>query len=903
MRLIVAFILLATGYSANLSARYPAEAIFAEAPLWPGTEYHSATPDYLSVLGYPVGHRISSHAQIRQYFEALAAAHPDRLRLFPYALSWEGRELFYVVLGSAANISRLDAIQTDIQQLADPRRTSAEPAGELINQLPGTTWLSYAVHGNEISSSDAAMFTAYHLLAASNDAVVDGILANTLVFIDPLQNPDGRDRFISHFRQAQGIQPDTSRFAAEHDEPWPSGRVNHYLFDLNRDWLALTQPETQGRVKAIRQWYPLAFVDAHEMGSDASYFFAPGAEPYNPHLSKTHRESLNLFGRNNAKWFDQYGFDYFTREVFDEFYPGYGASWPAYYGGISMTHEQASPRGLAVRRRDGSLLTYRQAVRQHFVSSIAVAETVSNNRQQLWRQFYDYRRSAIQEGSRGNTQTYIIPAQTDQGGADYLSRLMVQHGAEVWRSAAAFSACGNDYKAGSVIIPLAQPAKRLLRTMLDQQVDIDPDYLTAQQQRLDKGLNHEIYDVTAWSLPVMFNIDIDTCGKPVSTSGMQAVRPDEVIAAASLARAQVAYVLPGGDRRIAKALSRLLQLGITVKSSHQPFTHSTRTYPSGSLIIPVKDNPDDLHTVIQSLQSDLNGLEVAALNDSWMTDGPSFGSFQTVRLLAPRIALIWDVPADVYSPGAVRFVIEGQFGYPVTPIRGDNLGGAQLDDFDVLIMPDSSPFFGGYATHFNDRTVSALKGWIQRGGVLVTLADATTWAASKDIDLLAMRSESQARQQDSEDAIDLDADQQPGRVIEQDSQYQQLLLPDSQPPLDNPGVLLKAVVNADHWLSAGVAPELNVLARGQRVFTPMPLDRGTIVARFAAADALLQSGHSWPDTLPQLAYKPFVVVQTNGRGMVIGFTEDPTVRAYLNGLNSLFMNAVLRAPAYSSKLR
>ncbi len=899
MRLIVVLIL-AFNCCQQLSAQ---QQVFDLSPLWPGTEYREDTPDYVSVVGYPPGHQISSHAQIRQYFDALANAHPERIQLFPYATSWEGRELFYVVIGNRDNISHLAAIRNNIQQLADPRETPASEASDLISMTPGTVWLSYAVHGNEISTSDAAMFTAYHLLAAENDPVVDSILANTLVFIDPLQNPDGRDRFVNGFRQARGLVPDTSRFAVEHDEAWPSGRVNHYLFDLNRDWLALTQPETRGRVAAIRQWYPLAFVDAHEMGSDSTYFFAPEAVPYNPHLAQDQRDNLTLFGRNNAKWFDRYGFEYFTREVFDAFYPGYGASWPSYYGGIAMTYEQASPRGLAVRRANGSLLTYREAVRHHFVSSVATAETVAVNRQKLLEDFYDYRRSAIAEGSRGDLRSFIIPAQADQGGAQHLGRLMAEHGAEVWLSSSEFSACGTDYSAGSMVIPLAQPAKRLLRTMLDRQVDIDPAYITEQQRRLDKGLAHQIYDVTAWSLPLMFNIQIDECGQNVATDSMQQLNTDTVITPSQPGVAQLAYIIPGGDRRTTEALSLLLRAGIKVKSSHQPFTHAGREYPSGSLIVQLADNPDNLRQVMLDLQAELNGMEIVALNDSWVTNGPSFGSFQTASLTAPNVALAWDSPSDVYSPGAVRFVIERQFGYPVTPIRISTLGRTQLDDFDVLILPDSSAFLGGYSAGLSDAALGAVKGWIERGGVLITLADATTWAADKDVGLLSIRREFQVRDEDAGQSVDLSADTLPGRLIEQDSDFQQLLFADEHPPVDNPGALVKAVVDPDHWLSAGVAAELNVLVRGQRIFSPIPQNAGTNVVRFANADDLLQSGHLWPEVLPQLAYKPFVVTQPRRRGMVIGFTEDPTVRAYLNGLNTIFMNAVLRAPSYSGKLR
>ncbi len=211
-------------------------------------------------------------------------------------------------------------------------------------------WLAYGVHGNEISSNDAAMMTAYHLLASRNDKLVDEILANVVLILDPAQNPDGRARFVHNFEIAEGLKADASQLAAEHNEPWPGGRTNHYYFDMNRDWFAMTQPETVGRIKAVQEWFPLAYVDLHEMGSDATYYFAPEANPYNPYITRAQRDSLEWFGRNNAKWFDKYGFNYFTREGYDEFYPGYGASWPLFHGSIGMTYEQASTRGLVVRK-------------------------------------------------------------------------------------------------------------------------------------------------------------------------------------------------------------------------------------------------------------------------------------------------------------------------------------------------------------------------------------------------------------------------------------------------------------------------------------------------------------------------------------------------------------------------
>src|SRR5947209_15290390 len=368
MRRWLCFVLLSLSLAAETRFEY-----------WPGASYDPAIPTEKAVLGHDPGGRVSSPAEVVRYMEALAAAAPSRMKLFDYGKTWEGRRLIYVVIGSEANMARMAAIQAGMKRLADPRQMPDADARKLMNDLPAVVWLAYGVHGNEISSSDAALHTAYHVLASRNDKVVDEVLSKVLLVLDPMQNPDGRNRFVENFDIAEGLEPDASPLAAEHNEPWPGGRTNHYYFDMNRDWFAMTQPETVGRIKAVQQWFPLVFVDLHEMGSDSTYYFAPEANPYNPHIIKSQRDSLEWFGRNNAHWFDQYGFSYFTKESYDEFYPGYGASWPLYFGSIAMTYEQGSTRGLIVRRSDGVIVNYRDTVRQHCVASISTAETAARN--------------------------------------------------------------------------------------------------------------------------------------------------------------------------------------------------------------------------------------------------------------------------------------------------------------------------------------------------------------------------------------------------------------------------------------------------------------------------------------------------------------------------------------------
>ena len=450
------------------SASTPPEDGFA---FWPGANYDESVPTFEAVLGHAPGERIVSHAELLRYFDALAASRPRQIQVWRYAETFQGRQLIYAAVGSAETVARLEAIQSDLHRLADARGTGPAAAREIIARLPAVVWLAYGVHGNEISSPDAAALTAYHLLAAQDDPVVEAVLRDTLVFIDPLQNPDGRDRFVHSFRSSEGIVPDPDRLSAEHDEPWPGGRTNHYLFDLNRDWFALTQPETRGRIEILLKWLPQVFVDLHEMGGDGTYYFAPEAVPYNPHLSDDQRASLELFGRNNARWFDEYGFDYFTREVYDAFYPGYGASWPSYFGAVAMTYEQASPRGLVLRRTDGELLHFRDAVRHHFVASVSTAETAARNREKLLADFYDYGVTALAEGEKEGQ--IVLPYRGDRALVDKLAGLLTAQGVEVQRAVGTLEACGDEIPPGSYVIPLDQRAKRLVRTLLDDHVPMD----------------------------------------------------------------------------------------------------------------------------------------------------------------------------------------------------------------------------------------------------------------------------------------------------------------------------------------------------------------------------------------------------------------------------------------------
>ncbi len=706
---------------------------------WPDADYDPAIPTVEQVLGHSPGERITWHGDAVRYFEALAKAAPERISVAQYAKSWEGRDLIYVVVTSARNMARIDDIQTGMQRLADPRKTSRAEAKDIISNQPAVTWLSYGVHGNETSSTEAAMLTAYHLLASRGDPRVADIMRNTVVVIDPMQNPDGRDRFIHHFETSEGLVPDPDRISAEHNEPWPGGRTNHYLFDLNRDWFIMTQPETRGRVKLLQEWYPVAFVDAHEMGSDSTYYFAPEAIPFNPHLASDQRASLTLFGRNNARWFDSFGIDYFTREIFDAFYPGYGASWPSYFGSIAMTYEQASSRGLVVRQYDGNELSYAYTIRNHFVTSLATAEITAANREKFLTDFYNYQASAIEEGSNDNIKSYILPVQADQAAVNKLTGLLVQQGVEVSRVNSSFDACGSSYAAGTFVINTAQPSKRFIRTLMDVNVPMEESFLAEQERRRAKNLRDEIYDVTAWSLPLMMNVMVDTCYRSIKESftavGPELVQPGTVTESTG----SVAYLVPWGSAPAVRLLVNAMRKGLAVKSSDLAFTHNGKRYPAGTLILDAADNPDNLSEIMTDLAHS-TGADTVSVDNSWVTDGPNFGSQNVVRFNQPKVAIVWDEPTSSYSAGNTRFIIERQFDLPVTAIRARHLVNSDLSRYQVLILPQSG-YRQGYADVLGKKGTANLKDWVAKGGVLIGLGNANRYLADPNIDLLSIRRE------------------------------------------------------------------------------------------------------------------------------------------------------------------
>jgi hypothetical protein len=538
-------------------------------------------------------------------------------------------------------------------------------------------------------------------------------------------------------------------------------------------------------------------------------------------------------------------------------------------------------------------------VRQHFVTSLSTAEVTANNREKFLRDFYDYRSSAIAEGRSDSVRSYIFPAKRDPAGAEKIARLLTEQGAEVIRSNGAFQACGAPYEAGAFVINLNQPSKRLLRSLLDAQVEIEPDWLAEQERLRAKNLPDQIYDVTAWSLAQMFNVEMSACGSLIIAGDFSVFDGAATAGSVSNPEASVAYLVNWGGRPAVRFLAHAFRRGLRVMSTDAAFTlaDGDRRFNAGALIFKVRDNPDNLAAILAEIAEE-TGADVVGVSDSWVTDGPNFGSDNAGLMPAPRIAMAWDEPTSGLSAGNTRFVIERQFDYPVTVIRTSQLGSRYLDLFDVLILPEAA---GSYADELGPEGVKRLQGWVDRGGVLVGAGRAMRFLADPEVSLLSVRRENAAK--DSSSAGGGEGATVDGRLIETEEGYLASVEPGQEPPDASAGVLVKATVDSDHWLAAGVARELHVLARGGDIYTPADLNSGVNVVRFAGPDELVAGGHLWSETRDQLAYKPFAIVERRGAGQVIGFTQDPNARAYLDGLNVIFMNAVFRGPMHASPPR
>ena len=872
-----------------------AGAVLASGPLdvLPKAVHDPGVATVEKVLGFDWGAQITTPDEIVTYARALAASAPSHVRLLEYGRSEEGRPLVLLVIASPGNLARWDEVQAGLATLGDARSLKSGQAEELIHRLPAIVWIQCSVHGDEASGADAGLALAYHL-AAGRGPEIDRVLADTIVVVDPVENPDGRARFVASVRQATGLQPDPEPASAEHVQPWPGGRVSHDLFDLNRDWFVLSEPESRARVAAMLRYHPIVEADLHEMGAEEGYYFAPPAIPRHPLLEGEGDALVDLLGRGNAAAFDAHGFRYWTREVFDAFYPGYGDSWPTLTGAVGMTFEQASSRGLVTRLKDGTLLTYADCVGHHLLAAFTTCLTTADNRERFLHGWYAFRQTAVTEGARGPARAYVLGDGRDAVAAGELGELLASEGIEVYR----VTVGAGGVAAGTVLVPLEQPLGRLARIVLERGESMGKGFEQEQARRDAKRLPDEIYDLTAWSLPLLWRVSARTVTAVPHALGLERLEPGATQSGTVTGQGKVAFLLPWTGDASVRALAQLLRHGVKAAVARKAFSVVGRDFAPGTIVVRRAGNDAGLRQRLEDAAR-VTGEDAIGVDTGYADRGIDLGSSNVVPLVPPRVAIAWDVPTSPLSAGGLRWAFERVFGYPVSAVRTATLAHADLSHFDVIVLPDAWARGWSYASVLGEDGVKRLRAWVEEGGTLVAVGNGAAFLTQEKVGLLDSKLEkrlgSETPAEGTKPAKGGDATVGPTRAFD----YESAIQPGEEEPPLVPGAILRVELDPDSLLSAGFADgRADVLVDSRRVFTPLKLNRGTNVAVYAAADELVRAGFVLPVSREQLPRKAYLMVQGHKRGKVVAFAEDPVSRGLTRSTMLILANAVFFVPGY-----
>jgi Zinc carboxypeptidase len=821
---------------------------------------HAQVPTPDEFLGYKLGERFTPHARILDYFNELAKR-SNLITIHRYGDTYEHRPLVLAVVTSAKNRAALDSIRANVAALADPA-TSADRAAEIAKSSPAIAWLAFGVHGNESSSAEAAMVVASNLL---RDPASAALLDNLVVVIDPLQNPDGRERYVQWYTRTRGMSVDPNVDSMEHVEPWPGGRTNHYLIDLNRDWSWTSQQETLARVAEYRRWNPQVFVDFHEMGHQSSYFFPPSARPINANLPREVETWLDRFGRANAAEFTKKGWPFFVAEQYDLFYPGYGDSWPALHGAIGMTYEVAGGGrgGTAVLREDGSVYTLADRIARHSLTGMTTLRTASENREGLLRYLYD---SQHREGQ--NTYLLLPGSPNFRALLDMLQRQAIQMSrltAPVTLRATRIDSDAAEsrvFSAGTVVVSTRQPLGGLVQTLLEKSPAFSKGYVEEQQKKMQADEPDDFYDLTSWSLPLAMNVEAYVTSAPVAGS-MQAYAPAASIA---FTPAAYGYVVDGNDANVYRLAGRLLKEGVKFSVSEDVVTVADRLFGRGALVILKGNNKSDLDATLERLGRE-TAAEIAPVESGW-SGNTSFGSQKIHFIKPPRIALVGGTGVSTGSYGMLWHTLDVDTPVPHSRIAVESLRNLDLSRYDVIVLPD-----GSYDDRFG-KNAEKLKAWLRNGGTLVAIKGANAFLREKDVEISKIKPWEPPKKKDD------DKD----KATERYNEY------------SVPGATFRTVVNERSFLTFGVPRTPYVLIEGTTALQPVSHMVDNVVT--VAKDRPLVAGVAWNESIDRLKGAAYLVSEPFGRGQVITFADEPHFRLFWRGTLPLFMNAVLYGPSF-----
>ena len=866
--------------------------------------YRPAVPRPEAITGYAAGDQHTMYAVMQHYLDTLVATAGDRVRIETWGRTTEYRPIRALIISDPANLAKLDQIRSGLAELADPRKTSSARAAAIAAQGPAVALFQYSVHGDEPAGFEAAMQVAYQL-AASDEPQTLEILKSVVIVLNPSANPDGHERFAAWYNSV-AVGADHP-WAYEQIEPWGiTGRYSHYRFDMNRDLLAQSQPEVRAMMDGALRWRPQVFVDHHS--TTPNFFFPPVAQAVNMNLPPQTTKWFDTYGRGNAAAFDRYGWQYFVRGVFDFFYVGYWDEWATFQGATGMTYETDGGPEFRKRRDDGSISTFHDGIAHHFVASLATLKTTAKNRQSRLTDYYEFRRSALAEAATDRLKRVVIVPGNDPQSAVHVVGLLLRNGIEVTRlrqplaSRAAHSyvvargaAAARTFPTGSYVIDLNQPQRRLAKAMLEPEAELQRTFVEREQAKFQRNRRrgedadkeeYGFYDITAWSLPLSFNLDAYWTEDAGTGGGGGDLVTDTLLPApAAPTRAGSAYLF-ANDRPGAARLAIALEAeGFRLAVATRPIRADGRTFPRGTFVARPQRNTAALHERIAALGPSF-GVAVAPVQSAFPDSGDiGIGSDEVVALHAPTILVAAGDGINETSYGWLWYFLARELNTPFTPVPLRAIGRmGDLQSFNVFIIPDGSG--SRMRRELGDEGVEKLKSWVRAGGVLIGYGGAGDLAANKDLELSTIAS------------VAPDSGAKADSTVPGD---EPALISRTAPARDRPewipGAIFRATLDTTHWLTMGYdRNRIAVFVDGDTFWRPSK--SGANAVTFTdPVDSLVLSGFTWPDNTARLLKSTtWAAVENQGSGRVVLFLSDPLFRAFWRGPARMLTNAILMGP-------
>ena len=798
-------------------------------------QYHPFSKEIQSpnqFLGYEIGSQHTRHDQIVDYLEYLATS-SSFANISYYGKTHEGRKLVILAISKKDNLTKIKEIQKNHVNFALGEISESPETPLVIN-------LGYNVHGNEPSSSEAALLTAYTLVA-SNASQIRRFRDQAIIFIDPTINPDGRDRHTQWANSYKATPLVDDPMDAEHNEAWPRGRTNHYWFDLNRDWLLAINPESQGKLEWYHQWYPNIVTDFHEMGTQSTYFFEPmkANGSMDPIMPKDNYNKLNdIFATYFSKKLDSIGSLYFTKEVFDGTYPGYGSSYPDLQGGLGILFEQASSRGLKQKTAFGHI-TFPFTIRNQYVSSLATVQAAVENKNILIEYQQDFFKSALEQSSKSKIKAYKFSDRDQNKTKAFIDKLL-RHKIDVIKTAK-----------NSFAIPTEQKQYRMVQSFFE----------TYETYR-----DSVYYDASAWSVANFYNINYEGIykvpqGKPIK-------KTQELISLLPVIKSSYAYAVNAQDYNLPALIQDLQDNKLVPSVAFKSFQSKEKlTFPYGSIVIPVKlqaQPSDKTFNILEKLQKK-HQIQIHGLSSGFSTRGIDLGSRNIKPIKKPKAIMIIGDGTRSYEAGEVWHLLDTRVGMPITKVHQYRFKNIDLEKYNTLVLVS-----GSY--DWDDKIVAKLKSWIEKGNTIVAIGTANNTLIKYKI----VNEKRVIKEIDSTSIV------KPKPYVNATENFGREELG---------GVFLKGNLDLSHPLNFGYTNKTIALYKNNLVWlNPSKNSYGTPVTydQDPHLDGYI-SKNIRKKFLPKSAP---VIISSVGKGRVIMFAENPNFRGTAYGTNRMFLNAL-----------